>query len=212
MSLIMLLGPPGSGKGEQCTRLVSKGWETVSTGQLLRSASSKNDEFGMALKHMLNKGELVPDHIVIDLLKQHLGGQVGDKLILDGFPRTLAQVHAMSQLELMPEKIFVLVIPDEVIIERLGGRWIEPKSGRVYHDKYHPPKVEGVDDITGDPLKKRDDDKPEVISKRLMSYHKEVEEMLGFYQSYQTHHSLSLTYIDATDSIDSVHDVIEGML
>lgn len=212
MSLIMLLGPPGSGKGEQCARLAKLGWETVSTGQLLRQAAASDNEVGRAVKALLNTGSLVPDEHVLQLLREHLAQTHHKKLILDGFPRTLSQVHSMSALGLMPNKLFVMVIPDDVILQRLCGRWVEPKSGRVYHDLYHPPRVPGLDDLTGDPLHRRDDDHPDIIRARLAIYHKTVEEMLGFYAHHQQRHELLITYLDATDSIDSVHTALCAML
>lgn len=208
----MLLGPPGAGKGEQCSRLVSLGWQTVSTGQLLRQASVVDDERGREIKTMLNQGALVPDACVLALLEDHLKSRGDSKLILDGFPRTLSQVHAMSSLQLMPERIFVLVVPDDILLERLCGRWIEPLSGRVYHDIYHPPAVAGRDDISGAPLVKREDDDPDTIRARLVVYHKTVGEMLKHFSYYQQTHGILINYLDATDTIDAVYKTITHML
>lgn len=212
MSVIMFLGPPGAGKGEQCARLEASGWQILSTGQLLRQAAALQDARGLQIRDYLNRGALVPDEWVVDLVRDRVSASPGVRWILDGFPRTEAQASLLGALHLLPQHVFVLVAPDDLIVARLGGRMIDLESGRVYHDLYHPPKHAGVDDESGRPLVRRDDDRPEVIRARLALYHAHTAPMLDFFERVQGAYPLGLTYLDATDRIEHVYACVSAVL
>jgi len=157
---IILLGAPGAGKGTQANFLKSKfNIPQISTGDMLRSAVQANNDLGIKAKQFMDSGELVPDSLIIDLVKLRVTqADCMHGFLLDGFPRTIPQAEAMSDSGINVDFVIEIDVPDNVIIERLSGRRIHPASGRVYHIKYDPPKRDGVDNETGDPLVIRDDD------------------------------------------------------
>lgn len=206
MSLVIFLGPPGAGKGEQSGLLREQGWSLVSMGHLLRQAASIDNERGKALKQMLAAGALVPDPWVVEMLQQ--GMQAPGRYVLDGFPRTLDQARAMANLQLYPSHVVVFVLPDQAIIDRLSGRLFEPVSGRVYHERHHPPKHPNVDDINGLPLIRREDDRPEVIAQRLKLYHQTMKPLMDYYRHLQFQHAFRLMYLDASYAIEDLHTTL----
>jgi adenylate kinase len=195
--LVIFLGPPGAGKGTQAQRLVEeKGFMHISTGDLLREAVKNRTPLGVKAKEYMERGELVPDDLIVALIKEKLPKE--GNVILDGFPRTIAQAQALDQmLEELGKKVDAVVlfdVPDEVVIERLSGRRIDPKTGKVYHVKYNPPP-EGVEVI------QREDDKPEVIKKRLEVYRKQTAPLIDYYKEKG-----NLLVVDATKSPDEVYE------
>ena len=176
--IVVFLGPPGAGKGTQAQRLAEeKGFIHISTGDLLREAVKNGTPLGLKAKEYMERGELVPDDLIVAMIKEKL--PKGGKVILDGFPRTVNQARALEQmLEEIGErleKVILFEVPDEVVVERLSGRRIDPKTGKVYHVKYNPPP-EGVEVI------QRDDDREEVVRKRLKVYREQTQPLVDYYR------------------------------
>ena len=180
---LILLGAPGAGKGTQANFIKEKyNIPQISTGDMLRAAIKAGTELGMAAKKVMDAGGLVSDDIMIGLVKNRLkDADCANGYLFDGFPRTIAQAEAMKEAGINVDYVLEIDVPDEAIIERMSGRRSHPASGRVYHTKFNPPKVEGLDDETGEPLVQRDDDKPETVMKRLAVYHNQTEVLLGYY-------------------------------
>ena len=183
---IILLGAPGAGKGTQATFLRTKfNIPQISTGDMLRSAVANKTELGVSAKDFMDRGLLVPDDLIINLVKLRINeDDCKNGFLLDGFPRSIPQAQAMKDISINIDYVIEIQVPDEDIIERLSGRRIHLESGRIYHIKYNPPKEEGKDDITGEPLIIRDDDIKETILKRLETYHHQTEPLVSFYSSW----------------------------
>jgi len=183
---IILLGAPGAGKGTQATFLRTKfNIPQISTGDMLRSAVTNKTELGVSAKDFMDRGLLVPDDLIINLVKLRINeDDCKNGFLLDGFPRSIPQAQAMKDIGINIDYVIEIQVPDEDIIERLSGRRIHLESGRIYHIKYNPPKEEGKDDITGEPLIIRDDDIKETILKRLETYHHQTEPLVSFYSSW----------------------------
>jgi len=183
--ILVFLGPPGAGKGTQAKLLSQRmGFLHISTGDLLREAVKNQTPLGKKAKEYMDRGELVPDELIVQLIEETMPKD--GNVILDGFPRTVNQALALEEmLRVKGEKISKVLffdVPDEVIIDRLSGRRVCSKCGAVYHVKYNPPKVEGVCDLCGGTLVQRDDDKEEVVRKRLEVYRKQTQPLIEFYQ------------------------------
>ncbi|NVE00032.1 adenylate kinase [Massilia sp. BJB1822] len=183
---LILLGAPGAGKGTQANFIKEKyNIPQISTGDMLRAAIKAGTEMGLAAKKVMDAGQLVSDDIIIGLVKDRLKeADCANGYLFDGFPRTIAQADAMKDAGVKVEYVLEIAVPDESIIERMDGRRSHPASGRVYHVKFNPPKVEGLDDVTGEPLVQRDDDKAETVKKRLDVYHTQTEVLLGYYNTW----------------------------
>ncbi|AKU22055.1 MULTISPECIES: adenylate kinase [unclassified Massilia] len=183
---LILLGAPGAGKGTQANFIKEKyNIPQISTGDMLRAAIKAGTEMGLAAKKVMDAGQLVSDDIIIGLVKDRLKeADCANGYLFDGFPRTIAQADAMKDAGVKVEYVLEIAVPDESIIERMDGRRSHPASGRVYHVKFNPPKVEGVDDVTGEPLVQRDDDKADTVKKRLDVYHTQTEVLLGYYNTW----------------------------
>lgn len=181
---LILIGPPGAGKGTQAKFICEKfGIPQVSTGDMLRAAVKAGTPLGKAAKAVMDKGQLVSDDIIIGLVKERIAQpDAANGALFDGFPRTIPQAKALQEAGIPIDYVLEIQVPDAEIVERMSGRRIEPVSGRTYHVKYNPPKVEGKDDITGAPLVQRDDDREEVVRKRLAVYHNQTEALVGFYR------------------------------
>jgi adenylate kinase len=183
---LILLGAPGAGKGTQANFIKEKyNIPQISTGDMLRAAIKEGTELGMAAKKIMDAGGLVSDDIMIGLVKDRLkADDCKHGYLFDGFPRTVAQADAMKDGGIDVDYVLEIDVPDDSIVERMSGRRSHPGSGRVYHVKFNPPKVENVDDITGEPLIQRDDDKAETVMKRLQVYHNQTEVLLGYYSKW----------------------------
>jgi adenylate kinase len=183
---LILLGAPGAGKGTQANFIKEKyNIPQISTGDMLRAAIKAGTELGMAAKKVMDTGGLVSDDIMIGLVKDRLKDCDCDSgYLFDGFPRTIAQADAMKDAGINIDYVLEIDVPDESIVERMSGRRSHPGSGRVYHIKFNPPKVDNVDDLTGEPLIQRDDDKAETVMKRLAVYHNQTEVLLGYYNKW----------------------------
>lgn len=188
---LLLVGAPGAGKGTQTDRLLKafSGIEAISTGDLLRHEIKAGSEIGQAARSIIKAGGLVPDKIISRLLQDELQkqGWLNSKSswILDGFPRNQTQAKVLDEIltpyEAGLTKVVQLKVPEEVILDRIENRWVHLPSGRIYNLTFNPPKVAGKDDVTGEPLSKREDDKPEVFKKRLVAYKEETEPLFDFY-------------------------------
>jgi adenylate kinase len=183
---LILLGAPGAGKGTQANFIKEKyNIPQISTGDMLRAAIKAGTELGMAAKKVMDAGGLVSDDIMIGLVKNRLQeADCANGYLFDGFPRTIAQADAMKDNGINVDYVLEIDVPDESIVERMSGRRTHPGSGRVYHVKFNPPKVADIDDVTGEPLIQRDDDKAETVMKRLAVYHNQTEVLLGYYNKW----------------------------
>ncbi|HXE46225.1 MAG TPA: adenylate kinase [Conexibacter sp.] len=210
---LILFGPPGAGKGTQAARLQEDfRLPYVATGDILRAAVKDGTELGLKAKGFMDAGELVPDDLVIDLIVDRIGADdARDGFILDGFPRTRAQADALGeafdQLGRRITAVLLFDVPDEVLVNRISGRRVSVKTGRVYHVESDPPKHEGRCDVDGSRLIQRDDDKPEVVEKRLEVYHAETEPLVSYYDERGL-----LRRIDGTRSPTEVHDHVRAVL
>lgn len=213
---IILLGPPGAGKGTQA-QLISKefGIPQVSTGDMLRAAIKAGTELGKQAKSVMDKGQLVSDELIINLVKERIAQpDCANGCIFDGFPRTIAQAEALSAANVNIDFVVEISVPDDEIVKRLSGRRSHPVSGRVYHVVYNPPKVEGLDDETGEPLIQRDDDKEETIKDRLKVYHNQTAALVAHYQTVAQSGENAPTYhqFDGTKDINAVKEDIFTVL
>jgi adenylate kinase len=183
---LILLGAPGAGKGTQANFIKEKyNIPQISTGDMLRAAIKAGTELGMAAKKVMDAGGLVSDDIMIGLVKNRLtDADCANGYLFDGFPRTIAQADAMKDAGINVDYVLEIDVPDESIVERMSGRRSHPGSGRVYHIKFNPPKVDNLDDLTGEALIQRDDDKAETVMKRLTVYHTQTEVLLGYYNKW----------------------------
>ncbi len=180
---LILLGPPGAGKGTQANFIKEKfGIPQISTGDMLRAAVKAGTPLGLEAKKIMDAGGLVRDDIIIGLVKDRLKEPDCQKgYMFDGFPRTIPQAEAMKEAGVPIDFVLEIDVPDEEIIKRMSGRRVHVASGRTYHVIFNPPKVEGKDDVTGEPLIQRDDDKEETVRKRLEVYHQQTEALIGYY-------------------------------
>ena len=183
---LILLGAPGAGKGTQATFIKEKfNIPQISTGDMLRAAVAAGTELGVAAKKVMDAGGLVSDDIIIGLVKDRLQqADCANGYLFDGFPRTTRQADAMKEAGVAIDYVLEIDVPDSAIVERMSGRRVHPGSGRSYHVKFNPPKVEGKDDVTGEPLVQRDDDKEETVLKRLAVYHDQTKVLLGYYSNW----------------------------
>lgn len=183
---LILLGAPGAGKGTQATFIKEKfNIPQISTGDMLRAAVKAGTQLGLEAKKFMDAGGLVPDEVIIGLVKERIKDadcQAG--FLFDGFPRTIPQAEAMKQAGVGIDYVVEIDVPDEAIVERMSGRRSHPASGRTYHVKFNPPKVTGKDDVTGEDLVQREDDKEEVVKKRLEVYHAQTKQLVGYYSDW----------------------------
>ncbi len=183
---LILLGAPGAGKGTQATFICQKyGIPQISTGDMLRAAVKAGTPLGLAAKKVMDSGALVGDDIIIGLVQERLTQPDCAKgFLFDGFPRTIPQAEAMRDAGVKLDYVLEIDVPFEAIIERMSGRRSHPASGRTYHVKFNPPKVEGKDDITGEPLIQRDDDKEDTVKKRLEVYASQTRPLVDYYATW----------------------------
>lgn len=181
---LMLLGAPGAGKGTQANFLVKQFNIThISTGDMLRLAIKEGSDLGKEAKAYMDAGQLVPDSLIIALVKERLSQpDLANGFLLDGFPRTLSQAQALTQAGIQLDAVVEIDVPDSSIVRRITGRRVHPGSNRVYHIEFYPPKVAGHDDETGEPLVQRQDDKEETVLKRLAVYHKDTAPVIAYYK------------------------------
>ncbi|ANH66520.1 adenylate kinase [Mitsuaria sp. 7] len=183
---LILLGAPGAGKGTQASFICHKfGIPQISTGDMLRAAVKAGSELGVAAKKVMDAGGLVSDDIIIGLVKERITQPDCAKgFLFDGFPRTIPQADAMKNAGVKLDFVLEIDVPDSAIIERISGRRVHTGSGRSYHVKFNAPKVEGKDDVTGEDLILRDDDKEETVKKRLEVYQAQTRPLVDYYSSW----------------------------
>ena len=182
---LILLGAPGAGKGTQATFLKERfGIPQISTGDMLRAAVKAGTPMGLEAKKIMDAGGLVSDDIIIGLVKDRLNEpDCADGYLFDGFPRTIPQADALKSAGVALDFVIEVDVPEEEIIERISGRRVHPGSGRVYHTRFNPPKVDGIDDVTGEPLVQRDDDLEETVRKRLTVYREQTRPLVEYYST-----------------------------
>ncbi|MCF8006537.1 MAG: adenylate kinase [Methylovulum sp.] len=200
---IILLGSPGSGKGTQAQFITEKfGIPQISTGDMLRAAVRAGTPLGVEAKQVMDAGGLVSDDIILGLIKERIALEdCLNGFLLDGFPRTILQAEGLEILGIRIDSVIEIAVPDEQIIQRIAGRRVHQASGRSYHVEFNPPKQEGIDDLTGEALIQRDDDKEATIRKRLTVYHEQTKPLVGFYSAPGR--------VDKFLSIDGVGSVTE---
>lgn len=183
---LILLGPPGAGKGTQAAFITEKfGIPQISTGDMLRAAVKAQTPLGLEAKKIMDSGGLVSDDIIIGLVRDRLQQpDCQNGYLFDGFPRTIPQADALKEAGIPLDFVVEIVVPEENIIERMSGRRVHPASGRSYHVKFNPPKVADTDDVTGEPLVQRDDDKEETVRHRLTVYREQTRPLVDYYSSW----------------------------
>ena len=214
---LILLGGPGAGKGTQAN-LIKDRYEIpqISTGDMLRAALKEGTELGLKAKEYMDAGKLVPDDVIIGLVKERIKEPDCKKgFLFDGFPRTIPQADAMKEAGVAIEAVVDIDVPDAEIIKRMSGRRVHLASGRTYHVVFNPPKVEGKDNETGEPLIQRDDDKEETVRKRLDVYHAQTEPLVDYYKNWEkSADSAAPKYmrIDGVGKVDQIRDQIFAAL
>lgn len=212
---LILLGAPGAGKGTQANFIREQfGIPQISTGDMLRAAVKAGTPLGLEAKAIMDAGGLVRDDIIIGLVKERITeADCKNGFLFDGFPRTIPQAEAMIAAGVEIDYVVEINVPDANIVDRMAGRRVHVASGRTYHIKYNPPKVEGIDDETGEPLVQREDDKEEVVLKRLGVYHEQTEILVSFYGKMAASGDVADSMkapkyikIDGTQAVDAVRE------
>ena len=218
---LILLGAPGAGKGTQAQFICEKfAIPQISTGDMLRAAVKAGTELGVAAKKIMDAGGLVSDDIIIGLVKDRLTQADCSKgYLFDGFPRTIPQAQAMKDAGVPIDYVLEIDVPFDAIIDRMSGRRVHPASGRTYHIKFNPPKVAGKDDVTGDDLIQRDDDKEETVRKRLQVYDDQTRPLIEYYSSWANQANASdkvkapaYRKVSGTGSVDNITASIFAVL
>lgn len=211
---IILLGAPGAGKGTQAQFIMHKyGIPQISTGDMLRAAVKAKTPLGLQAKELMDAGKLVTDELVIALVKERIAQpDCKNGFLLDGFPRTVPQADAMKAAGINVDYVLEFDVPNEVIIDRMSGRRVHSASGRVYHVKYNPPKQEGIDDITGEPLTTRKDDHEDIVKKRLVEYHELTKPLISYYQNEKQAGNTKYFRIDGTQPVEEVTKELQKIL
>jgi adenylate kinase len=206
---LILLGAPGAGKGTQATFICRQfGIPQISTGDMLRAAVKAGTPLGITAKQVMDSGGLVSDDLIIALVKERLAQpDCANGFLFDGFPRTIPQADAMKAAGVKLDVVLEIDVPEEAIIERMSGRRTHQASGRSYHIKYNPPKVDGVDDVTGEPLIQREDDKEETVRKRLQVYQSQTRPLVDYYSAWAATgdaHAPRYRRISGTGTVDEI--------
>ena len=201
---IILLGSPGSGKGTQAQFITQKyAIPQISTGDMLRAAVREGTPLGVEAKKVMDAGGLVSDSIILGLIKERIvQADCQNGFLLDGFPRTIAQAEGLKAMGIAIDHVIEIVVADEEIVKRMAGRRVHTQSGRTYHVLFNPPKVEGLDDVTGEALILRDDDKEETVRKRLSVYHEQTKPLVGYYSAEGQ--SVKFSSIAGVGSVDEI--------
>jgi len=211
MNKILLLGPPGAGKGTQADIICkSLNIPKISTGDMLRSAIASGSKLGKKVTDIMNSGALVSDQIIIELILDRINqDDCINGFLFDGGIRTVGQADLCVENNIEFTHVIEIKVDDDVIVDRMSGRRVHPGSGRNYHIVYQPPKNEGVDDITGEPLIQREDDMPETVKRRLQVYQHETKPLVDYYQSQENKSSLKYITVDGSQSVEKVFEDIE---
>lgn len=206
---LILLGAPGAGKGTQATFLCQKyGIPQISTGDMLRAAVKAGTPLGLAAKKVMDSGALVSDDIIIGLVKERIAQpDCARGFLFDGFPRTIPQADAMKNAGVKIDCVLEIDVPFQQIVERMSGRRSHPASGRTYHVKFNPPKVEGKDDVTGEPLIQRDDDREETVQKRLEVYAAQTRPLVDYYNNWAKADAANAPKVRRIDGLGTVEEI-----
>ncbi|WP_090371835.1 adenylate kinase [Nitrosospira sp. Nl5] len=215
--IIILLGGPGAGKGTQANYIKERfGIPQISTGDMLRAAVKAGTRLGMMAKKIMDAGGLVSDDIIINLVKERIAQPDCIKgFLFDGFPRTIPQADSMKAAGVPIDYVVEIYVSDEEIIKRLSGRRLHPASGRIYHVIFNPPRTENEDDLTGEPLMQRDDDKEETVRKRLEIYHAQTEPLVEYYSKWSANGENGApryVKVAGVGSVESIRDTIFASL
>lgn len=212
---IILLGAPGAGKGTQAKFITEQfGIPQISTGDMLRAARAAGTPLGREADRYMSAGELVPDDLIIALVRERIAEpDCGGGFLLDGFPRTIPQAEALEQAGVPIDHVVEIDVADEEIVRRLSGRRVHEPSGRVYHLEFSPPKQEGADDVTGEPLVQRVDDREDTVRKRLEVYHQQTRPLVDFYRERaEAIEGLQYSHVPGTGSVDDIRARVLGAL
>ncbi|WP_297475320.1 adenylate kinase [Ferrovum sp.] len=214
---LILLGAPGAGKGTQAQFIREYyGIPQISTGDMLRAAVQAGTSLGLAAKQVMESGGLVSDEIIIGLVRDRIQSpDCARGFLFDGFPRTLPQAAALKEAGVVLDVVVEFQVPDEDIIERLSGRRIHQTSGRVYHVRHSPPRIPDRDDLTGEPLIQRDDDRADIIRKRLAVYHAQTSPLVAYYSDWATSgepQAPRLIQVDGTRPVEEVRQALRAQL
>jgi len=211
---LILLGAPGAGKGTQAAFLCQKyGIPQISTGDMLRAAVKAGTPLGLAAKKVMDSGALVSDDIIIGLVKERLAQpDCAPGFLFDGFPRTIPQAEAMKTAGVQLDCVLEIDVPFDAIVERMSGRRSHPASGRTYHVKFNPPQVDGKDDVTGEPLIQRDDDKEETVLRRLEVYAAQTRPLVDYYTEWARKDPGTAPKVRKIDGMGTVEEITERAL
>jgi len=211
---IILLGPPGAGKGTQAETLCEAFTiPHISTGNMLREAVEEETELGLEAKALMDAGILVSDEVIVRLVEDRISkGDCKNGFLFDGFPRTIPQAQALVDRDIPIDAVIEIHVPDQDIIERMSGRRMHPGSGRNYHVIYNPPKIDGKDDLTGEDLVQREDDEPETVKDRLKVYEDQTAPLIDFYSEMSKQEKLKYIKVSGTSTPEEVSSEILSML
>jgi adenylate kinase len=206
---LILLGAPGAGKGTQAAFICKKfNIPQISTGDMLRAAVKAGTPLGLAASQIMDAGGLVGDDIIISMVKERIAQpDCASGFLFDGFPRTIPQANAMRAAQVRLDAVVEIDVPDDVVRERVTGRRVHGASGRIYHIKYNPPKVEGRDDVTAEALEQRADDTLAKVNTRLEKYHAETEPLIGYYSAWATSGDAAAPYCKRISGLGSVDEI-----
>ncbi len=207
---LILLGAPGAGKGTQATFICQKyNIPQISTGDMLRAAVKAGSPLGVELKKVMDSGALVSDELIINLVKERIAQpDCAQGFLFDGFPRTIPQADAMKAAGVKLDYVLEIDVPFEAIVERMSGRRSHPASGRTYHVKFNPPKVTGMDDVTGEPLIQRDDDKEDTVKNRLAVYSAQTRPLVDYYANWAKAEPASAPKYRAISGTGAVEEIM----
>tara|TARA_B100001142_G_scaffold141182_1_gene142483 strand:- start:321 stop:965 length:645 start_codon:yes stop_codon:yes gene_type:complete len=214
MKNIILLGPPGAGKGTQADLICELCTiPKLSTGDMLREAVASKSDLGLEVSNILDSGRLVSDDIIGSLIKERLTKpDCKNGSLFDGVPRTIGQAEQLAEMKIDFTHVIEIHVEDQIIVDRMSGRRVHPNSGRNYHTKFNPPDKEGFDNVTGDPLIQREDDKPETVLKRLSVYHEQTKPLTDFYKNLSNESNLKFFKIDGSLSVEEVFEQISDQI
>lgn len=214
MKNIILLGPPGAGKGTQADLICELCTiPKLSTGDMLREAVVSKSDLGLEVSNILDSGRLVSDDIIGSLIKERLTKpDCKNGSLFDGVPRTIGQAEQLAEMKIDFTHVIEIHVEDQIIVDRMSGRRVHPSSGRNYHTKFNPPDKEGFDNVTGDPLIQREDDKPETVLKRLSVYHEQTKPLTDFYKNLSNESNLKFFKIDGSLSVEEVFEQISDQI
>jgi adenylate kinase len=207
---LILLGAPGAGKGTQAQYVCEKyKIPQISTGDMLRAAVKAGTELGLKAKEVMDAGGLVSDDIIIGLVKERITeNDCANGFLFDGFPRTIPQAEAMVDAGVDIDYVVEIAVDDEEIVSRLAGRRVHPGSGRIYHVMHNPPKEEGVDDVSGEPLVQREDDSEETVRKRLEIYHGQTSPLIQFYENMVGENAPAYCRVEGIGAVEEIRDKV----